>query len=105
MDDYTLCNALWCFVHALESGDEALIELMATPSKVAKFTQLLAEPDINVVTPALKCVANLISVSETATDIALYERLLDSTVAITGDDEDRLEICFIWFNVLAGTKM
>jgi len=105
MDDYTLCNALWCFVHALELEDEAIIEMMASPSKVAQFTKLLAEPDINVVSPALKCVATVISVSEQATDIALFEGLLDHTVSISGDDSDRQEICFVWFNVLAGTKM
>ena len=96
--------------YTLDTEDDSLIETICSHVTIALLIKALLDPNDSIQAPALKAVANLLTVdNENIVDIAISQKLIDNLFTlsqqpnISNHSDSLQEICYSLSNIACGT--
>ena len=106
-DDQVLANTCWCLAYLSDGDDEHVSGVLEAGSVAFNAISLIKHPNLEVVTPAIRTLGNLVSGSDALTQLVVNKRPLDALKHLIDNRSEAAlikEACFAISNLCAGTR-
>ncbi|CDW81557.1 karyopherin alpha [Stylonychia lemnae] len=106
-EEEILSDALWTISYLCDTQNDNVIDKAAKQQNIARICQCLAEKEIYVYVPALRCIGNMLTSNDSQiTDICLWEGVIDRLTSLLFSTNSNLIKESLWAlsNITAGTQ-
>lgn len=103
-DQEVLVDSLWCFSY-ISDGANADIQVVLDTGICERLVELMSHESPQVITPALRTAANLVTGDDMQTDFFLRSQPWDTMKILLGNTKTKIrqECCWMISNICAGT--